>query len=58
MDETNAKLAREIGELCNTSGERNADVADTAVRLPPVAVHAPVVEPTEVHEIAVRRHRS
>lgn len=55
MDETNAKLAHEIGELCNTSGERNADVVVTVVRLPPVAVHTPVVELAEVHEIAVRR---
>lgn len=53
MDATNAKLAHKIGEFCNTSGERNAEIAIPIVWIPPVAVHAIVVEPAEIHEIAV-----
>ena len=53
MDETNAKLVHKVDELCNTSGERNAEIAIAVVGLPPVAVHALSVEIAEVHEVAV-----
>ena len=54
LDETNAKLAHQVGELRNTSGKRNADIAIAIVGLPPVAVHAIRVEIAEIDEVAVR----
>lgn len=53
MDEANAKLAHQVGELRNTSGKGNAEIAITVVRLPPVAVHTLAVEIAETDEIAV-----
>lgn len=53
MDATNAKLAHKIGEFCNTSGKRDAEIAIPIVRLPPVAVHAIGVEIANIDEVAV-----
>ena len=57
MDETNAKLAHQVGELRNTSGKRDAEIAIPIVGLPPVAVHALRVELAEIDEVAVRVQR-
>jgi len=56
VDEADAKLA-EIGEFCNTSGKRDAEIAIPIVGIPPVAVHALRIEITDVHEVAVRVQR-